>query len=138
MTYQTTLFDVDSIGVWHYLGVTKDTYIDFGKSTNPKSVINWEVDIEDRSFGIVRIVPIINDLNLYLYWQIPLEDISDICRQNLETKFDCEVNGQWIEGRIMPSEFRDYKVINEMDMYGSQMIIMDVLIDFINKQIIVR
>lgn len=138
MTYQTTLFDVDSIGVWHYLGVTKDTYIDFGKSTNPKSVINWEVDIEDRSFGIVRIVPIINDLNLYLYWQIPLEDISDICRQNLETKFDCEVNGQWIEGRIMPSEFRDYKIINEMDMYGSQMIIMDVLIDFINKQIIVR
>ena len=138
MTYQTTLFDVDSIGVWHYLGVTKDTYIDFGKSTNPKSVINWEVDIEDRSFGIVRIVPIINDLNLYLYWQIPLEDISDICRQNLETKFDCEVNGQWIEGRIMPSEFRDYKVINEMDMLGSQLIIMDVLIDFINKQIIVR
>lgn len=138
MTYQTTLFDVDSIGVWHYLGVTKDTYIDFGKSTNPKSVINWEVDIEDRSFGIVRIVPIINDLNLYLYWQIPLEDISDICRQNLESKFECEVNGQWIEGRILPSEFRDYKVINEMDMYGSQMIIMDVLIDFINKQIIVR
>lgn len=138
MTYQTTLFDVDSIGVWHYLGVTKDTYIDFGKSTNPKSVINWEVDIEDRSFGIVRIVPIINDLNLHLYWQIPLEDISDICRQNLETKFECEVNGQWIEGRIMPSEFRDYKVINEMDMYGSQMIIMDILIDFINKQIIVR
>lgn len=138
MTYQTTLFDVDSIGVWHYLGVTKDTYIDFGKSTNPKSVINWEVDIEDRSFGIVRIVPIINDLNLYLYWQIPLEDISDICRMNLESKFECEVNGDWIEGRIMPSEFRDYKIINEMDMYGSQMIIMDVLIDFINKQIIVR
>lgn len=138
MNYQTTLFDVDSIGVWHYLGVTKDTYIDFGKSTNPKSVINWEVDIEDRSFGIVRIVPIINDLNLYLYWQIPLEDISDICRQNLESKFECEVNGEWIEGRIMPNELRDYKIINEMNMNGSQLIIFDILIDFINKQIIVR
>lgn len=138
MTYQTTLFDIDYRNLWFYLGVTKDTYIDFGKSTTPKSVINWEVDIEDRSFGIMRINPIINDVNLYCYWDIMLEDLSHICVENLMAKFECEVNDERIYGVIQPSTFRNYKIINEVEINGGQMIIMDVLIDFITKEITIR
>jgi hypothetical protein len=138
MTYQTTLFDIDYRNLWFYLGVTKDTYIDFGKSTNSKSVINWEVDIEDRSFGIMRINSVINDLHLNCYWDIMLEDISDICKDNLMAKFDCDISDLHIYGTITPDVFRNYKVINEVEMNGGQMIIMDVLIDFITKEITIR
>ena len=138
MTYQTTLFDIDYRNLWFYLGVTKDTYIEFGKSTYPKSVINWEVDIEDRSFGIMRINPIINDIHLHCYWEITLEDISDICKDNLIANFDCDISVNYISGKLEPFVFRNYKVNNEVEMNGSQMIIMDVLIDFITKEITIR
>lgn len=138
MTYQSIGFDLDYIDPWFFLGLNKDMYIEVYPTTNRKSLVNWEVDIEDRSFGIMRINSNVLDVRLYLTIEIILDECSDLMQQYLDATYECEFTSHYAYVYLTPEKLNKFKIINEMAWKYDGLFVTDVLVDFMDKQIIIR
>jgi len=138
MIYQSTSFDIDYIDPWFFVGSDKNNFIEVYPTNRRKQLINWEVDIEDRSFGILRIASDILEVRLYLTIELLTNECSELFKQYLMEKYIVDINESSIDIHLEPHHFNKFKLVNQMRWKEEGLFITDVLVDFMDKQIIIR
>ena len=138
MIYQSTSFDIDYIDPWFFVGSDKNNFIVVYPTNRRKQLINWEVDIEDRSFGILRIASDILEVRLYLTIELLTNECSELFKQYLMEKYVVDINESSIDIHLEPYQFSKFKLVNQMRWKEEGLFITDVIVDFMDKQIIVR
>lgn len=138
MIYQSTSFDIDYIDPWFFVGSDKNNFIEVYPTNRRKQLINWEVDIEDRSFGILRIASDILEVRLYLTIELLTNECSELFKQYLIKKYVVDINESSIDIHLEPHHFSKFKLVNQMRWKEEGLFITDVIVDFMDKQIIIR
>ena len=139
MDFWTTNFELTCVNLHNKLGLEKEIDIDYWKSTNRTSEINWQVSFDTRQWGIKSIDTFAIHLDIWIDWEISLSDLNhdevEILFQHETREFYPTYYGEnTIKGTIKINQ-NLYEIHNNIVVKNDSLMIEEVYIDFKEEQI---
>lgn len=139
MDFWTQNFELTCVNLHHKLGLEKEVEIDYWKSSNRISEINWQVDFDKREWGIKSIDTYAIFLNIWIEWEISLSDLDydeiEMLLQHETKEFYPTYYGEnTVKGTIKINQ-NLYEINNNITVKNDSLTIEEVYIDFKEEQI---
>ena len=138
MEFRTIHFDFTIQGFNKKLGISKDVEIDYYKDS---ASIIWHSNLYAREWGIKAIRSFINEIDITIHYRVKKEHISDkeikhLLSLGLKEFYEPEETEEYINGKLKING-KDYKVNNQMEFTGDILKINELIIDFIDNEIVI-
>lgn len=136
MNFKSHNFELEVDHINYYLGLPNDIDVETYKSDKPTtSYVDWNVHIEERSWGVKSISACVTKININIKWEIAKEDLDAHQIAHLFERHDAYIDYKYVTGFITING--NGFLINDTIEFMDSMKINEVTIDFMDEEIYV-
>jgi hypothetical protein len=136
MNFKSHNFELEVDHINYYLGLPNDIDVDAYRSNNPTtSFVDWNVHIEERSWGIKAISAYVTKVNINIKWEILKEDLNELQIVHLFERHNAYIDYTYVNGiiSINGDGFEIHDTLEFLDVLK----VNEVTIDFMDEEIII-